>query len=508
MKVAVVTSEAVPFAKTGGLADVTGSLFKEFTKAQADAYLIMPLYRTTVEHFKDAICPTGIQLDIPLGKTIQKCDIYTVRGDQRESKRQKEYPGSAGTPLSERVFFVSNNSFFYRDELYGTADGDYPDNDRRFIFFCRSVLELCKRMDLPLDILHCNDWQTGLIPLYLKTVYREDPVFKQTKSVFTIHNLGFQGIFPPATMELTGFGSHLFNPEGIEFYGKVNFLKAGIVGADHITTVSMTYAKEILTPEYGFGLDGLLRKRAAFLCGIPNGIDYVRWNPSTDTALPKTYSAANPSGKSECKRELMRRGIFKGTLRSPLLCYVGRLSSQKGVELLADIIPDILDAGAYCAIIGKGDEPLQERLTTLARQFPERLFLHIGFDESLARLIYAGSDMFIMPSLYEPCGIGQMIAMRYGTVPVARKTGGLSDTILDAGAHPEKYFCEGFFGKITETGFLFAEYTHESFFEEIKRALCIYRNRDIWSKIMKNGMLRDFSWKKSAVKYLELYSGG
>jgi starch synthase len=489
MKIAIVTSEAVPFSKTGGLADATGTLFKEYLKMGLDAYLFVPFYKITKERFKD-IRDTGIEIDIPLGKAVRKCRIM------RLELRAEGLNSKIKTQNSPNVFFIGSDEFFGRDELYGTPHGDYPDNDQRFTFFCMGILETCKKLKMEIDIMHCHDWQTGLVPLYLKTLYKGNSVFRKTKSILTIHNIGYQGWFPPQTMEITGFGWELFNPEGIEFYGQVNFLKAGIIGADVITTVSKTYAKEILTPEYGFGLDGILRKRADSILGILNGLDYSEWDPSSDKFLPRTYTYNKSrisdvlAGKLECKRELMRRCSLKGGVDIPLMCFIGRLSGQKGIDILAEAIPGSIESGANIIIIGKGEERYHSRIESESKRFGGRLFFHPGFDEALAHIGYAGSDIFLMPSRYEPCGLGQMIAMRYGTIPVARRTGGPSDTIEDG-----------------KTGFLFEEYSKDALPKGITRAVSVFSVKDCWQRIIKNAMSKDFSSKRSAGLYLKAYSG-
>ncbi|MGE5239114.1 MAG: glycogen synthase [Chloroflexota bacterium] len=492
MRIAVVASEAAPFSKTGGLADVTGALFREYEKLGHVVYLFVPLYRVTKERVGSRLRPMGAEFEVPLGRENALCTVYAL-------EPETESAGGAGT-----VFLIGNDRFFDRDGLYGTAAEDYGDNDRRFAFFCKGVAETCRRLNLAPDILHCHDWQTALIPLYLKTLYRDDPLFSRTKTVFTIHNLGYQGHFPALSMEVTGLGWDLFRPEGIEFYGKVNFLKAGLIGADVLTTVSETYAEEILTPEFGFGLDGLLRKRSDALFGIVDGIDYTEWDPSSDGFLPETYRVADLTGKSRCKKELMRRCGLKGKPSSPLLCFIGRLAEQKGIGLLSEVLPDAIGAGALFVVIGTGEQRYVGLLGTYAAEFPGKMYFHDKFDEPLAHLAYAGSDIFLMPSLYEPCGLGQMIAMRYGSVPVARKTGGSADTISHVG-HIEDYVCEGLFGDTDGTGFLFADHSGESFGREIRRAMCLCRSGGPWKRLMRNGMSRDFSWERSAQQYLKLY---
>jgi len=492
MKIALISSEAVPYSKTGGLADVAGTLFAEFNKAGVDASLFVPLYKVTAEKYGKSLVDTGAEIDVPVGPTIKKCRVFT-----EAAKASRKERGS--------VFFIASDEYFGRDELYCTAEGDYPDNDARFVFFCRSVLETCRKLDLRFDILHCNDWQTGLIPLYLLTLYWGDPVFKETRTVLTIHNLGYQGLFPASSLETTGLDSRVFNPEGVEFYGRLNFLKAGIIAADLVTTVSGTYAKEILSAENGFGLDGVLRKRAASLAGVLNGIDYRDWDPSGDAFLPATYSLSDPSGKLKCKRQLMSRCSFKGTKDTPLMSFVGRLSTQKGIGLLTDSLDKLMKTEANFFVLGKGEMRFQTRLAEYARKYHGRFYFEAGFDEELAHLAYAGSDIFLMPSRYEPCGLGQIIAMRYGAVPVAYRTGGLADTITAPDDEPLRLFCEKVYGAVKETGFLFGGYSAGYFISEVRKALCVYYNKDVWRKIMANGMKADFSWKKSVKKYLELY---
>jgi starch synthase len=472
MRIAIVASEAIPFSKTGGLADVAGTLFKEYLAMKHDALLFVPLYKSTAEQFSGIIRDSGVEFDVPMGDAVRTCKIFT--GIM-----------SAPTP---NIYFIGNEDFFFRDELYGMPGGDYPDNDQRFAFFSKSVLEICKRLDLQIDIMHCNDWQTGLIPLYMKTLYRQVPVLKKTASIFTIHNLGYQGLFPPHTLEITGLGASVFNPEGVEFFGKVNFLKAGIIGADQITTVSKTYAEEIRSHEYGFGLEGILTKRSSSISGILNGIDYTEWDPLTDTFLDKKYDRSDLSGKQACKKQLIKKASLKSTAPGPLMCFIGRLSSQKGVDLLADAIPNLLGQGANMVVIGKGDGNYQAMLQTVSKRFRGSFFFYREFDESFAHLAYAGSDVFLMPSRYEPCGLGQMIAMRYGTLPVARKTGGLSDTIED-----------------DKTGFLFGEYGLPAFINAVMRAVKAFEDNKAWRKMMTNAMKKDFSWKKSAQAYILVY---
>lgn len=476
MRIVIAAPEAVPYVKTGGLADVAGALVKEFRKMGEDAILILPCYRavrSSVAHLKD----TGIRLQIPVGGR----DVY-------------------GSLLWDgaHVFFVDCPEFFDRPELYGTPTGDYGDNAARFTFFSRAILESCRRIGFSPDIIHCHDWQTGLVPLYLKTIYGGDPFFSATATLLTIHNLGYQGVFPASDFPNINLGWELFTPEGIEFYGNVNFLKAGLITADLLNTVSETYAKEILRPEFGFGLDGVLRKRAEDLYGILNGIDEEEWNPRTDSLLPSRYSADDLAGKAVCKKALFTR--FAGMddeasiERTPIIGMVTRLSEQKGLDLVLQALPGLAPFDVKLVILGKGDERFHRALGEAATRYRNAVSVTIGFDEALAHGIYAGADFFLMPSRYEPCGLGQMIALRYGAIPVARNTGGLTDTIEDF--HPLAR---------TGTGFLFSDYTAASLLDALKRAFCVYADPGMLTAMVRRAMAQDFSWKRSARRYLDVY---
>ncbi len=470
MKVLIAASEAVPYAKTGGLADVTGALLNEYGDMKTNACLILPLYKGIKKTFR--LEDTGVNIKVPLGDGYQTGRILKA---------------------GNSAFFLKCDKFFDREDLYGTPYGDYPDNAERFVFFSRGLLEASKALKFRPDVIHCNDWQTGLVPLYLKTVYRTDRFFDKTATVLTVHNLGYQGVFPISAMPLTGLDWALFTPEGLEFYGKVNFLKAGLVSADLITTVSNNYAKEILTKEYGFGLDGVLRKRASALKGIINGIDYKEWDPAKDKLISRNYTIKNMAGKEECKRQLLKECAIT-SFDKPLACVVSRLSSQKGIDVLVESLDGIVSSGVNLIVFGKGDEIFQKKLADAAKSYKGRLYIRLGFQNEFAHRIYSGSDIFLMPSRYEPCGLGQLIAMRYGTIPVARKTGGLADTVADYEVLKEK-----------GTGFLFSDYTPSAFLDCLKRAVCVYTDHVRWKKLIANAMKVDFSWKSSAKKYVEYY---
>jgi starch synthase len=468
MKVLLATSEAIPYAKTGGLADVLGSLFLELRGMRMDARLIMPLYRGIKSRFHPEY--SGIEINIPLGKDVYRGRIFTH---------------------NENTILIECNEFYDRKGIYGTPHGEYEDNALRYIFFSKAILEACKSLDFIPDVIHCNDWHTGLVPLYMKSAYRK--YFANTASLFTIHNLEYQGIFPMSAMTLTGLKMDMFNPHVLEFYGNINLMKAGIAAADAISTVSVNYSREIREKEYGAGLDGLIRKRARDLYGIVNGIDYAEWDPSSDSHIKANFSREDLSGKKICKGFLARKFSF-AKKNAPLLGMVGRISSQKGFEIFIASAERILADGVNVAILGEGEEQLQGKLGKLADGYPGSFSLNIGFDNELAHQIFAGADMLLMPSRYEPCGLTQMIAMRYGTVPVARATGGLIDTVEDYNPLDGK-----------GTGFLFEDYGPSAIHESIRRALCSYISSDGWEKIIHACMGKDFSWNRSARRYSSLY---
>ncbi len=468
MRVLHATSEAVPFAKTGGLADVTGTLFNELNDIRVKTRLIMPLYRGIKSRFKPR--DTGRSISVEVGPRSYSSRILSYRGE---------------------VFFVECDEFFDRTELYGTASEEFSDNAQRFVFFSKAVLEACITLQYYPDIIHCHDWQTALVPLYAKTIYGS--AFKETRTVFTIHNLGYQGIFPSSIMPDTGLDEGWFTYDGIEFYGNVNLLKAGIISADAITTVSDNYAKEILTREYGYGLDGVLQKRAARLSGIINALDYEQWDPSSDKALPARYSVESTAGKARCKGRLVAACGFANR-KAPLAGMVGRLTSQKGVDLVIGAIDEVVSMGFNVVVLGKGDDKYHKAFKEEAKKHGGRVFVNLCYDDKLARLIYAGSDVFLMPSKYEPCGLAQMIAMRYGTVPVARATGGIKDTIADYNHRSGR-----------GTGFLFSGYDASALAECLKRAMCVYGDRARWKRLVAECMKQRFSWRIAARKYARLY---
>jgi starch synthase len=474
MKVLIATPEAVPYAKTGGLADVAGVLLKELRGRGVEASLVLPLYGSIGK--KSAFRRTGLSVALDMGGQTVQASIRT----------------SDKSPCPE-AYFIECEPLFGRPALYGSAEGDYPDNALRFAFFSRAVLEMCCAMDIRPDVIHCNEWQTAMIPLYLRKFYADRCSLNGAAALFTIHNLGYQGIFPASDLRLTGLGGDYFTPENLEFYGKLNFMKAGLVFADLISTVSSTYAREILERENGFGLEGVLQQRRNDLYGVVNGIDYERWDPATDPLIPVRYDARDPGGKLQCKKALLAEaGVADG--KRALFGVVSRLSSQKGLDLLADAIEELIALQANVVVVGKGEHRYERLLQDVSARYRERVFVKIGFEERMARLVYAASDFFLMPSRYEPCGLGQLIAMRYGAIPVARKTGGLADTVEDYSPSDRR-----------GTGFLFSDYSSAALLYAVRRALEVFRDKKKMRGMVAAAMRADYSAGRSAEKYLDLY---
>lgn len=474
LKILFVSSEVAPFAKTGGLADVAGALPRALRKMGHDVRVFLPFYRMVRKgKFKTKqILP---KLPIPISNRREQSAV-------REIKHNNVI-----------FYFLEKDEYYDRHELYGTSSGDYSDNAERFIYFDRAVLEAIKQLDFRPDIIHCNDWQTGLIPVYLKSIYQDDLYFHNTASLFTIHNLAYQGVFWHWDIHLTGLGWEYFVPKWIEFYGKINLLKAGILHADAVTTVSQNYAQEIQTPEFGCGLDAVLRARKKDLLGIVNGIDYQEFDPVHDEQIPQTYDSSCPDKKAVNKKAL--QGKFDLPAKGvPLFGMVSRLADQKGFDLLSNAINGLLKMGIQLVILGTGAENYHILLKKLAKKHPKQLGVKLVYDPALAKLIYAGSDFFLMPSRYEPCGLGQLISLRYGTVPVVRYTGGLSDTIIEFEANTKQ-----------GNGFGFTEYSPEALLSAVQKSLEIYNQPALWKKLVQNAFAADFSWDNSAQHYLTVY---
>ncbi len=476
MKILFASSEVNPFAKTGGLADVSASLPEALATLDHDVRVVMPFYRSVEEGYFTPE-PLKNSIDVPYKGESIKTKVFLTK-----IKRNL------------LIYFIKRDEFFDRRGLYGTPEGDYFDNPERFIFFSQAVLILSKILNFKPDIIHCHDWQTALVPLYRKSPDKDDSFFAKSGTVFTIHNLAYQGVFPPGYMDVSGLPSEIFSMGGIEYYGQMNFMKGGIVFSDIITTVSEKYAEEIKTPEYGYGLDGVLRSRSSDVYGILNGVDYGAWSPEKDPHIAANYGLNDLSGKEECKKDLRQIFRLTGSQDDPTLGMISRLADQKGFDLLAEAMDELLKMDLYLVLLGTGDKKYEDLFAELGKKHKGRFGVKIAFDNVLAHKIEAGSDMFLMPSRYEPCGLNQMYSLKYGTIPVVRATGGLDDTIKEF--NPQTG--EG-------NGFKFAEYSSKALVEKVERALVVYRKKDIWLKLMKNAMAEDFSWKKSALRYEEIY---
>jgi starch synthase len=475
MRILLASSEVAPFAKTGGLADVAGALPKALHALGHDVRVVLPKYRAVdaARHGLRLVLP---KLAVPIAWTVEDAAVWQGFID--------DVP----------VYFVQHDEFYDREGLYQIAGRDHPDNDVRFAFFSRAIIELSQALDIVPDVYHCNDWQTGLVPTYLRTVLRDAPTLQGTGVLFTVHNLGYQGLFRPAALAAANLGADLFTPFGLEFFGKVNFLKAGLVWSDLITTVSRKYSQEIQTEEFGCGLEGVLRARRTDVHGILNGIDYAEWHPAKDRYLPATYSADHLDGKAACKEDLQQRMGLPVRADVPLLGVISRLAAQKGIDLIAEALDDLFALDTQLVLLGTGEPALHEAFQAARAKHPERLGLTLGFDVALSHMIEAGADIFLMPSRYEPCGLNQMYSLAYGTVPVVRATGGLDDTIEPVDPDTGR-----------GTGFKFADASAEALLRTVRGAVALYRQPERWRRLMRNGMRADFSWERSARAYDERY---
>ncbi len=464
--IALVSCECFPLVKVGGLADVVGSLFVKLPR-YADVKLFLPGFRQIVERHSY--------------ENLGEFNVFFSSSRSEKAallKLKNEF---------SNVYLVGNETYFNRSQLYGEGGIDYPDNLERFSFFSKAVLEACKTFSIDIDVFHCNDWQTALVPLYLKLFYRE----LNSSVVFTIHNLAYQGIFSHDLFDKLGLGQEFFSIEQLEFYGNINLMKAGIIHSNRINTVSPTYAKEILTPEFGCKLDGLLRTREKDIMGILNGIDYMVWNPLFDKMIFKRYRSRK--GKINNKKYLQSQFSLPDD-NVPVFGFVGRLVEQKGIDLIIDTIEKILDRRFQIVFLGTGESRYEDSIIALTKKYPDRIKASIGFDEKLAHQIYAGSDFFLMPSRFEPCGLGQMIALKYGTIPVVRKTGGLADTV-----EPINRI------KNSGCGFVFENALPSELETAMRDAIDLYSDQNLMEDAFKRASSLDFSWNRSILEYVSLY---
>jgi len=474
MHIAFVASEGVPFSKTGGLADVVGALPRALAAQGHQISVYLPRYRQTKLTDPQTVVRS---ITVPYDDEYRFCSLVRA--------------GSSG---GVRYHFVEYPPYFDREGLYGTPVGDYPDNAERFAMFSRAVIEASKILDVP-QVFHCHDWQSALVPVMLRSLYAEDPAFRDVGTVFTIHNMGYQGLFPAEILPLLMLPWDLFTISKMEFFGQVNFLKGALAFSDYITTVSKKYSQEIQTTEYGFGLEGVLRDRAATVTGILNGVDYDEWSPESDKFTTAKYSPADLTGKAKDKQDLLATfGIKNADAKLPVIGIVSRFAAQKGFDLIAQIMDRMAREDMILVVLGTGDKEYEEMFLRLQKQFPQKIAVKVAYDNAIAHKIEAGADMFLMPSRYEPCGLNQIYSLKYGTVPIVRATGGLDDTIESWDARTGK-----------GTGFKFYEYNGESLLLTIRAALQAFRDEASWQVLMRNGMSRDFSWGASAKEYLKVY---
>jgi starch synthase len=464
-RILMVASEAIPFAKTGGLGDVVGSLPAALRALGHQVAVLLPRYGGIGLKSARRVFDS---LPVWLGAARYDTSLYLSQTE---------------TPF----YFLDCPPLYDRDGYYGSAGVDYPDNDVRFAVLCRAALGVARYLFRP-DIFHCHDWQAGLVPVYLRSTFALDPTFLAARTLFTIHNLGYHGLFDASAVSSLGLDPAVFTPAGLEFFGKLSFIKGGLACSDALNAVSPSYAREIQTPEYGFGLDGVLRARGDSLFGILNGVDYSEWNPETDRHIAANYSVDDLSGKRICKRALLRDfGLPDETMTRPLVGIVSRFTGHKGADLVAAAAPELVARGFCLVALGKGEPEYEKLFTDLEAAHPGRIAIKVAYDNALAHRVEAGADMFLMPSRYEPCGLNQIYSLRYGTVPVVRATGGLDDTIKEA------------------TGFKFQEYSAAALLSAMSAAGEVFADPERWKVMMQRGMMEDFSWNVSAAAYSALY---
>jgi starch synthase len=476
MKIVHAASELYPYMKTGGLADAVGALTATFADKGHEVSVFLPGYRSALTHPDAEQAQRRFQLKIEMGHQFLSGDVVSF------SPRK-----------NLTVFFVCREEFFDRRNPYGNGERDYEDNGDRFTFFCKAVVETLRLADLSADIVHAHDWQAGLLPILLREGERRFGVTLAMKTIFTIHNIAYQGVFPSSFFERTNLPEEMYGMDGLEYYGQVNFLKGGILFADRITTVSPRYAKEIQTPEFGCGMEGVIQTRVDDLSGMVNGVDTAVWNPATDRLIPALYSAGNLAGKRACKNELVQLCGFSPGFSGPVFGMICRLAEQKGIDLVLANADFFRDRDCRLVVLGTGDRRLERELRELSASAPSKVFMCARLDEGMSHLIEAGSDFFLMPSLFEPCGLNQMYSQVYGTVPIVSRVGGLVDTVRDADDEPA-----------SGTG-LMCEPSAPSLRDALDRAMKLFVNRPRYASVQQRGMARDFSWKTAAEAYETLY---
>lgn len=476
MKILFATSEISPFSRAGGLADVSHSLPLALARMGHEVYISTPKYRQA-QNVKSPLKSLKTTLEVPISWMKKPAQVFQTKLDDRVT-----------------VYLIERDDLYNREGLYGNEYGDYQDNAERFIYFSRATMELCLALDLRPDIIHCNDWQTGLIPVYLRTLYSGIPSLKSTATLFTIHNLGYQGLFWHYDLHLTGLGWELFTPQALEYFGKLNLMKGGIAFADILNTVSPTYRQEVLSPDNGFGLEGFLKTRENDLFAVMNGVDYTVWDPAKDPLLPANYGSSTLENKKVCKAQLQELFQLKKKGDLPVIAIIARLLDRKGLDLVSRIFPRIMDFGLQMIFMGQGVDQYQSWAMDMVRKYPGLVGLEMSYNENLAHRIHAGADILLMPSRYEPCGLEQLYALKYGTIPIVRAVGGLEDSIEDYNPQTNQ-----------GTGFKFKEYDGEKLFQTIQKATLIYRDKAHWKQLIQRAMNQDFSWDKSAVQYQGLY---
>lgn len=476
MKIVHVASEMYPYIKTGGLADAVGALASALADKGHDVAVFIPGYRAVLEH-KDA---AGAVRKLKL--KVEMADGYYSGEVRMFSPRERL-----------QVYLICREESFDRRAPYGNGERDYEDNAERFVFFCKAVVEMLRLGDIQADIVHCHDWQAALLPVLLRHSERRHRVTLALKTIFTIHNIAFQGLFPAKAFALTNLPDELYHMEGLEYYAQINLMKGGILFADRVTTVSPRYAQEIQTPEFGCGLDGVVQTRAEDIVGLLNGVDTAVWNPALDALLPARYSAVNMSGKALCRAELIKKAGFAADARVPLFGVVARLTEQKGIDFILENRDFFVDHECRLVLLGSGDKRMEEELRELAASAPQKVHVMSKLDEAMSHLIEAGSDFFIMPSRFEPCGLNQMYSQVYGTIPIVSRVGGLFDTVIDADDDP-----------VNGTG-LMCEPATASLRDALQRALVLHADKPRFAAVQQRGMARDFSWKVAAGGYERLY---